>query len=183
MASRETTDFAHPIIEKIAKARRATGAFAYYEDKDVYQEVWCMCLAALDRYDPALGPLENYLNRHVANRMKNLRRDKYFRPGFDISSSGHAWVRMNLINALPIDNCDTIEEGTLLGSARDNCEPIHFLLCEETLNYIRSKLPDDLVQPFEDCIGYNTIRKPIILELQEKIAEILTERDQDGNIG
>ena len=55
--NQEILDEAYPIIERLAKSRSANGAFAYYGNNDVHQEIWCMCLEALDRYDPTIGPM------------------------------------------------------------------------------------------------------------------------------
>ncbi len=177
--SQKILDAAYPVIERLAKSRGANGSFAYYENKDVYQEVWCMCLEALDRYDPTIGPIENYLVRHIANRLKNLKRDKYFRPGLDVSTSGFARTRMNLINALPLGSNNIAEQGVLLCSTSINVNPIERILCDETLTYIRKRLPDHLCDAFEELIGYNNIRNPLVEEIRQSVAEILSERDDD----
>lgn len=177
--SQTVLDEAHPVIEKLAKSRSARGAFAYYENNDVYQEVWCLCLEALDRYDSAIGPVENYLVRHVTNRIKNLKRDRYFRPGSDIVTSGLARTRMNLINALSLGGGDIADQGTLLCSSSTNIDPIEYILCEETLIYIRERLPEELLEPFEELIGNNKVRSPLVSEIRQKIAEILSEREDD----
>lgn len=170
-------DEAHSVIEKLAKSRSTRGAFAYYEKEDVYQEVWCLCLEALDRYDSTIGPVENYLVRHVTNRIKNLKRDKYFRPGLDVATSGLARTRMNLVNALPLSSGDITGQGTLLCSSSINVNPIEYLLCEETLVYIRERLPEELLEFFEELIGNNKVRSPLVNEIRQKIAEILSERE------
>jgi len=175
----EILDEAHPIIERLATSRSANGAFAYYENSDVYQEVWRMCLEALERYDPQIGPIENYLVRHVTNRLKNLKRDNYFRPGSDAPSSGLARTRMNLVNALPLGGGDIAEQGVLLGSTPVNIDPVDHLLCDETLEYIRDRMPESLIDSFEDLIGNNRVRSPIVEEIRQKVAEILSEREED----
>ena len=178
MVNQKILDEAHPIIERLAKSRSAKGSFAYYESKDVYQEVWCMCLEALNRYDSRIGPIENYLVRHVTNRLKNLKRDKYFRPGLDIPTSGLARIRMNLVNALPLGGGDIAEQGMLLCSTSISVDPIEYMLCDETLMYIRQHIPDDLREPFEDLINNNNrIRSPLIGKIRQKIDYILKERD------
>jgi hypothetical protein len=178
IVSKELLNEAHPIIERLAKTRSANGAFAYYENGDVYQEIWCMCLEALGRYDPMIGPIENYLVRHVTNRLKNLKRDRYFRPGSDISSSGLARIRMNLVNALSLGGGDIAEQGMLLCSTSANVEPIEYILCDETLEYIWERLPENLIEPLKELIGNNKIRSPLVEEVRQKIAEILSERDR-----
>lgn len=172
-------DESYPIIERLAQSRSANGSFAYYESEDVSQEIWSMCLEAMDSYDSEKGPIENFLVTHVTNRLKNLMRDKYFRPGSDLPTSGLARVKMNLVNALPLDGSDIAEQGSLLCCTPLSVDPIEYLLCEETLIYIRQRLPDDLLEPFEELINNNKIRNSLTREVQYKVAEILSERDND----
>jgi DNA-directed RNA polymerase specialized sigma24 family protein len=179
MVSQKVLDEAYPIIDRLAKNRSSNGAFAYYTNRDVYQEIWCMCLEALERYDSRRGSIEHYLVKHTTNRLKNLKRDRYFRPGSDIMSSGLAWTRMNLINALPIDHCDVDEQELLLCSTQVNIDPMEYILCEETLIYIQERLPDHLQMPFEELIGNNKVRSVVIEEIRHKVAEILDEREHD----
>lgn len=177
MVNQKILDEAYPIIERLAKSRSARGAFAYYENDDIYQEIWCMCLGALNKYDPKIGPIENYLVVHVTNRIKNLRRDKYFRPGSDVLSSGLAWARMNLVNALPLDGGDMADCGILLCSTSVSTDPIEYIMCNETLIYIQERLPENLHEPFEELICNNKIRSSLVEEIRQKIAEILSESE------
>lgn len=170
---------AYPIIEKIAKSRSSNSAFAYYCKEDIGQEIWCMCLEAMERYDPIVGPIENYLARHVANRLKNLKRDRYFRPGSDVPSSGFARTRMNLVNALPLGDRDIADQDILLCGTPISVDPINYILCEETLLYIKERLPKDLLQPFEELIGNNKVRSHIIDIVRKHVAGILAQREED----
>lgn len=139
-----------------------------------------MCLDALRRYNPDIGPLENFLNHHVANRLKNLKRDQYFRPGTDLASSGAARIKMNLINALPIGGCDIPENSTVLASASAESDPIEQLLADDTRDYIVDRLPPDLKSSFYIIIGGNKLRKPLLEKLRRTVMDILKERDKDG---
>jgi len=177
--SQKLLNEAEPIIKRLAKSRSANGAFAYYERDDVFQEVWCMCLEALGRYDSEIGPVENYLVRHVTNRLKNLKRDKYFRPGSDPPTSGLARTRMNLVNALPLDGGDIAEQGVLLCSGKISVEPIEHSVCNETLLCIIRKLPEELRGPFEELICNNKVSIQLVDEIRQKVAEILSERESD----
>ncbi len=179
MPSQEILDEAYPVIDRLAKSRSIRGSFAYYERADVSQEVWCMCLEALERYDRNRGPVENYLVTHVTNRLKNLKRDRYFRPGSDMASSGNAITRMNLVNALSLSTGNINGRGVLLCGTAMNVDPIDYVLSEETLIYIKSRLPDDLLDVFEDILGNNKIRSPLVELVRRKINEILSERDDD----
>lgn len=53
--------------------------FAYYDYDDIMQEAMLLCWQAFERYDGRV-PLDNFLSRNLNNRLKNLRRDKYYRP-------------------------------------------------------------------------------------------------------
>lgn len=170
---------AYPIIEKIAKNRSSNGSFAYYVTDDIEQEVWCLCLEALRRYNSEIGPIENYLVKHVANRLKNLKRDRYFRPGSDIPSSGFAKARMNLVNALPLGDGNIADQGVLLCGVPINTDPVDYLLCEETYIYIQERLPENLLQPFEELINNNKVRSQVVDIIRVHVSEILEQREKD----
>jgi hypothetical protein len=86
---------------------------------------------------------------------------------------------MNLVNALPLDGGDIAEQGTLISSTAISVEPHYYICCDETLEYIQDRLPEHLCESFEDLIGNNKVRSPLIDELQQKVAEILSEREDD----
>ncbi len=187
MTKDELLRIADPIIAKIAKTRK-TQKFAYYEGVDIEQEVWVFCLQALGRYDPdkASGDIsiekriEHFLNNHVTNRIKNLMRDKYFRPeNKTVPKFGNSRTRMDLVNALPLDICDANNIEKILGSGANYNDPVSSLLAKETIHLILSKLPSELIDPFESIIGGNKVRKGIEMYLQEEVARILQELDDE----
>ncbi len=53
--------------------------FGSYDYEDMIQEATIIAMEALPRYDGRV-PLENFLSVHINNRLKNLKRDKYYRP-------------------------------------------------------------------------------------------------------
>lgn len=53
--------------------------FPNYEEDDITQEAFIIGMEALDRYD-GVRPLENFLSIHIKNRLKNFKRDNYYRP-------------------------------------------------------------------------------------------------------
>ncbi len=168
------------MIQQIASQRKNNHAFAHYTSEDIEQEVWVMCLDALHRYNPATGPLEHFLNSHVTNRLKNLKRDKYFRPGSCVATSGAAKTRMNLINALPLDNFDVSEDSVVLGAASLEPDPFMQLLADETRDYITDRLPPDMKPIFFAVMSGNKIRQPIMDKFRKIVAVILKERDHYG---
>lgn len=178
MFNQKTLDEAYPIIHKLAKNRSCNGGFAYYEPSDVYQEIWGMCLDAMNRYDPDTGPIENFLVIHVTNRLKNIKRDKYFRPGFDIVSSGLARTRMDLVNALPLSVDEITGDCPVWCSTPQGVDPADNMSCDETIEYVTNRLSGSLKEAFELLINNNRIRSVLRNEVQQKVAEILADRDK-----
>jgi hypothetical protein len=180
MSKEQLLECAIPIISKIAKNRKSQ-KFAYYQGEDIEQEVWVFCLQAMQNYDPDKTTagisleekIERFLNHHVTNRLKNLMRDKYFRPEKNTSNSDRTKNRINLINALPIDNCDINGNSRILGSANRSFDPIAIAETQELEEKIFVELPEHLLMPFVDLLCGNKIKKAIEMELQEKVVEIL----------
>lgn len=181
MLTQETLDDAYPVIEKLATNRSRNGDFAYYEPADVYQEIWGMCLDAMNRYDVGMGQIENFLVVHVTNRLKNLKRDKYFRPGDDVVTSGLARNRMDLVNALPLDHSEMVENCSVWCSTSPGIDPAEYILCCETVEYILDRLPERLKPEFESLINNNKIRGVVLDEIRNRVAEILI--DKEKNVG
>ncbi len=177
MLSQSLLDEAYPIIEKIAKVRSPNGGFAYYESDDIHQEIWCMCLDAMGRYKPSTGPIENFLVTHITNRLKNLKRDNYFRPGSCAVSSGLARTRMDLVNALPLSS-ETVDNCSLWCSVPSSVDPVEHLLCAETIEYIVDCLPDRLVDVFESILNNNTVHPSLLYEIRQQVASILIDREE-----
>ncbi len=186
MTKKKLREYAIPIIERIAQHRRRN-VFAYYDSNDVKQEIWVLCLQALDKFDPTkVSPgipikkqIEHFLNNHVSNRMKNLKRDKYFRPQPIKSGVNRAKIRMDLVNALPLDICETKEGIIPLGSASRNHDPVSHSLAKETIEFIEFRLPPHLKTPFIDLLSGNKVSNPTKIKLQELIKEILSELNDE----
>ena len=74
MTEQEVVD----IINKIATRLAPKFTFAFFEVEDIKQEAYLIAVEALDRYDEN-KPLENFLFAHINNRLKNFKRDNYYR--------------------------------------------------------------------------------------------------------
>jgi DNA-directed RNA polymerase specialized sigma subunit len=76
--------------------------FPNYETDDIIQEAFIIGMEAMNRYD-GVRPLENFLSIHIKNRLKNFKRDNYYRP-----DEGRAKEIQNgkkkLLDASSIDN-------------------------------------------------------------------------------
>ena len=186
ISRKQLFEYARPIIEKIARQRKGQ-AFAYYEGDDIEQEVWVFCLEALGRFDLSKSSkdisfskkIEHFLNNHVSNRLKNLMRDRYFRPETPTSRDSNTQVRINLINALPLDVCDIDDNLKVLGSANKVFDPVDFFIAQETLAHIFDQLSDELIDPLIAALEGNKLKKNLEMQLQEAVAEILQELDDE----
>ena len=74
MSEQEVVD----TITRVAEKLSAKYTFAFYTIDDIKQEAFIIGMEALERYDER-KPLENFLFVHIANRLKNFKRDNYFR--------------------------------------------------------------------------------------------------------
>lgn len=52
--------------------------FPNYEVDDITQEAFIIGMEAMNRYD-GIRPLENFLSIHIKNRLRNFKRDNYYR--------------------------------------------------------------------------------------------------------
>lgn len=66
-------------ILKISSRLASKYTFPNFEQDDISQEAFIIGMEALDRYD-GVRPLENFLSIHIRNRLKNFKRDHYYRP-------------------------------------------------------------------------------------------------------
>lgn len=178
--SDELHNKARPIIDKIAKARSRTCAFAYYAPEDIYQEVWIMCLDALGRWDQdrpmADCPdqqIENFLNKHVANRMKNLYRDKYFRPDGNEEIDGTSKDRINLVNALPLDLADAASAFKTICFSSSYGHPSDDMVSEEMFKHVLKNIDEDLAGHFIDMCEKNKVHKTIRRKVMIAVSGIL----------
>ena len=164
---------AEPIIHKIAKSRKQKHKFAYFDSEDIYQEIYVLCLDALSRYKPENGILEHYLNSHVTNRLKNLKRDKYFRVVLDDPSLTQK--RINIVNAVGIDNVKISEKTKFLASSSPEADPFLSLEAEDTKELIINNLPPHLVEHFNNLLMGKKIKKNILEEIRNYVFLILEE--------
>lgn len=66
-------------IEKIVNILAPNFKFGYYDVEDIKQEARIFGMNVMKHYDEG-RPLENFLYKHIKNRLINLKRDKYCRP-------------------------------------------------------------------------------------------------------
>ena len=121
------------IITKVCKKLAPKYVFASYEVEDIEQEAFMMGVEGLHRYDTD-KPLENFMYTHINNRLKNFKRDNYYR--FDYGNAQKIQDRKKSILE-PVDisalYCVSIDDDTV-----DNAH------LSEMLDLIDRTLPADL---------------------------------------
>ena len=89
-------------ITRVSQRLASKFTFPNYEEDDIVQEAFIIGMEAMNRYDE-IRPLENFLSIHIKNRLKNFKRDNYYRP-----DEGRAQEIQNgkkkLLDASSIDN-------------------------------------------------------------------------------
>ncbi len=66
------------VVQNVINMVARHNTFGSYTKEDIGQEIWVLCLEALPRYDGKRS-LYNFMLTHVKHRLKNLKRDRYFR--------------------------------------------------------------------------------------------------------
>lgn len=129
MSSEEVT----AIILKVAQKLAPKYIFASYDVEDIEQEAFIIALDALSRYDSD-KPLENFLYTHVNNRLKNFKRDNYFRQDHGTAQQIQD-RKKNLLEPIDIECLYSI-------STKDSTVTDAHI--RETLELIDKKLPSHL---------------------------------------
>jgi hypothetical protein len=179
--TQELINKATPIINKIAKQRKDKYAFAYFDSKDIFQEIWLMCLDALKRYRPEFGELENFLNKHVSHRIRNLKRDKYFRPEKDPNLSSRTMNRINIINAIPMGHNDIQNVSNISSNRLSEKNPLDYCISKELEEYILNNIPKEMISHFILLLSGEKIKKRILASLREKILIIVEKYNASQN--
>jgi len=152
------------VIETITKVARKLApkyVFASYEVEDIEQEAFLMGVEGLNRYDTN-KPLENFMYTHINNRLKNFKRDNYYR--FDYGNAQKIQDRKKSILE-PADitalYCVSVDDETV-----DNAH------LSEMLDLIDRTLPADLRSDYLKLRTNSPLpkgRKAIIIQAIEDI--------------
>lgn len=135
--------------------------FHGYELDDIKQEAFIICYNALERYDPKVGPLENFLSINLSNRLKNFIRDNHYR------NSNEEKKRIMTPIQLSYDHIDKNE------NTQKN------LYLKEISDIVDKKLPSHYRSDYLKILAGVALNKKRKLEIMEKIYEILKESGYD----
>ena len=157
----EQLDTILKVIDRIAPKY----VFGYYELDDIKQESYIICLEALANYDES-RPLENFLSRHLSNRLKTLIRDKYSRS--NIISPKHQKLNQNKKNLMDLKTGD----GAYKASEDDILDRMS---TDEAIDILMNELPPSMRNNFYRLANGVSIQSAKRAALFKKIKEILGE--------
>lgn len=153
------------IILKVIDRIAPRYTFSYYELDDIKQESFIICLEAVEKYDNS-RPFENFISKHLSNRLKTLIRDKYSRS--NIESEKHEKLnqsKKNLMDLRSVDGSYKIYEDDI----------IERMSTSEAIETLMRELPPSMRNNFYRLANGVSIQSSKKQALFDKIKEILGE--------
>jgi len=158
------------VITRVSKKLAPKFVFASYEAEDIEQEAFLMGVEGLTRYDSS-KPLENFMYTHINNRLKNFKRDNYYR--FDYGNAQRIQDRKkNILEPMDI---------AALYSVSTEDETVSNAHIAETVELIDRKLPAELRGDYLRLQTNSPLpkgRKAIIIQVIEDIVN--GDYDEEG---
>ena len=149
------------VIERIAPRY----VFGYYELDDIRQESYIICLEAISKYDKS-RPFENFISKHLSNRLKTLIRDKYSRS--KIESEKHEKLNQTKKNLVDLKSVEG--QHKLYGD-----DMLDRISTQEAMEILMQKLPPSMRNNFFRLANGVSIQSAKKNALFAKIKEILGE--------
>lgn len=149
------------VIDRIAPKY----VFGYYQLDDIKQESYIICLEALEKYDQS-RPFENFVSKHLSNRLKTLIRDKYTRS--NLESAKHERLNKSKRNLVDLQSY----ESHAVVYEEDLCEKMS---TAEAVDIVMEQLPPSMRNDYlriANGVSVQSIKKAA---LYKKIKEILGE--------
>jgi DNA-directed RNA polymerase specialized sigma subunit len=153
------------IILKVIDRIAPRYTFGYYELDDIKQESYIICLEAIEKYDNS-RPFENFISKHLSNRLKTLIRDKYSRS--NIESEKHEKLnqsKKNLMDLKSVDGSYKIYEDDI----------IERMSTSEAMEMLMRELPPSMRNNFYRLANGVSIQSSKKQALFDKVKEILGE--------
>lgn len=149
------------VIDRIAPKY----TFGYYDVDDIKQEAYIICVEGLESYDDS-RPFQNFISKHLSNRLKTLVRNKYTRK--NIESERHEKLnesKKNLMDLLSYDPSYEWEEE----------DQVEKLSNKEALEKIRAELSPAMRNDFDRLANGVSIQSARKTSLFKRVREILGE--------
>jgi RNA polymerase sigma factor (sigma-70 family) len=150
------------VVKKIAHKY----TFTSYEAEDIEQEAFLIAVRALEDYDDSRS-LENFLYVHLSNRLKNFKRDNYYR--YEVGDAQKIQnTKKNILEPIDIDELFHVAEGSSV---------IEESYTAEILAIIDEFLPANMRADYLKLKNKGKLTKANRSRIIKKIQEILNEEE------
>lgn len=150
------------IVEKIANRIAYKYIFGPFEFEDVRQQIFLFAIEAMDKWDGS-RPLENFLAVVLPNKMKNFKRNNYYRLGV-----GEKYTDIN-------DAKKNLMEMVELFDSEENVDYVEKINGEDAVKRVLAKLTPSVRSDFLRLANGVTIPKIRKDKVYEQVREILKE--------
>lgn len=163
MTEDEVVDTILTISRKVA----SKFVFAFYDEDDIAQEAFIIGIEGLERYDSS-RPLSNFMYTHISNRLKNFKRDNYYR--LDIGSGQEIQDRKkSILDAIDISS---------IHSVYTKDETMTDIQCRDILELIDRKLPFQYRRDYLRLQQNAPLSKTRKIQIQKVIQEIIDQGEE-----
>lgn len=122
-AKREVTNEQIQTIQAVVKRVCHKYVFGYFSVEDIQQEAFIIGYKAVEEIWDGKRPLENFLSIHIPNRLKNFKRDNYYRldiPDIDSKRNKNNNNKKKLMEATELFEFDLTENNSVLDKLVDS---------------------------------------------------------------
>jgi DNA-directed RNA polymerase specialized sigma24 family protein len=156
------------IIQSVAARLAPKYTFGYLDNEDLIQEAIIMGLEGYPRWDQT-RPLENFISSHISNRLKNYRRDNYYR--CNLQGSSKSRQANNLTKRKLMEPVEIMPHFSFcqFDEAIDNLDEIEFVM---------SQLPQLLRNDLKRLLNGASLQQSRKQAVYDAVKEILNE-DED----
>jgi len=163
--------------------------FGYHTVEDVEQEAFILALEALERFDTTKGgKLKTYIYTYVGNRLKNFKRDNYYRQEYTCKKCGQtdplcktcikrAWRAEQKVNILEANDIHSVTDDAALLKDHD-----WELDSQEIFDAINSQLSLALREDFlkiRDGVHVPKVRRLVV---EAAVSEIVKQWKDDADL-
>ena len=192
-------------IENVVNALARNFRFGYFDTDDMKQQGRMYTLEGIPKYNPEVGPLENFLRTHIRNRFINLKRNKltryqppcvdcpFYDPECKVSQNKCSefknkedcqkysnWQKRNIAKkslAQPLDISNINDEREK--NMRREPKVYDFVTKKELLEIIDKELPISYRRDYRRMVEGVNIPKQRKQKLIDKLKEIIKENYPD----
>jgi DNA-directed RNA polymerase specialized sigma24 family protein len=160
MTEDEVIDTILTISRKIA----SKFVFAFYDEEDIIQEAFIIGIEGLERYDSS-RPLSNFMYTHISNRLKNFKRDNYYR--LDIGSGQQIQnKKRSILDAIDIN---------AVSSIHSHDDSLLDIQSKDILDLIDRKLPHQYRRDYLRLQQNVSLSKHRKAQIEQIIQDIITQ--------